>query len=202
MPDRQKHALHSLVKTPLVYTNVALRNWKAFNNLGIYRVYSPGSFHSWIWLNETVDIGEYKFGHSPDEPILIRMLRVPCKPGLDQRAQNRAGRKELMEMTFDTFERKIREQLDHVLRPGGFNAASDITHITVNRWPHGYAYEYNPLDDPEWDNDKYNQPDLPHVIGRQPFGRIAIANADSGAQAYTDSAIDQAHRAIEQVLAM
>jgi spermidine dehydrogenase len=42
----------------------------------------------------------------------------------------------------------------------------------------------------------------PHVIGRAPFGRITIANADSGAGAYTDVAIEQAHRAIEEVMAL
>ncbi len=81
--------------------------------------------------------------------------------------------------------------------PGGFDPAADIIAITVNRWPHGYAYEYNPLFDPAW-----NEREQPHVIGRAPFGRIAIANSDSGAAAYTDSAIDQAHRAIEEVMAI
>jgi spermidine dehydrogenase len=31
------------------------------------------------------------------------------------------------------------------LGAGGFDPATDIIAITVNRWPHGYAYEYNPL---------------------------------------------------------
>jgi spermidine dehydrogenase len=36
-----------------------------------------------------------------------------------------------------------------MLAPAGFDPARDIVAITVNRWPHGYAYEYNPLWDPE-----------------------------------------------------
>jgi spermidine dehydrogenase len=197
MPERQKAALHSLVKTPLVYTSVAIRNWRPFASLGISRVYSPGCYHSSFGLNPTVDIGGYRSPRSPDEPILVHMTRTPCQPGLDQRAQNRAGRADLLATSFETFERQIRDQLGRALGPGGFDPARDITAITVNRWPHGYAYEYNPLFDPDWD--EHNQP---HVVGRQPFGRIAIANSDSGAAAYTDSAIDQAHRAIGEVLAM
>jgi spermidine dehydrogenase len=70
-----------------------------------------------------------------------------------------------------------------------------VTGVTINRWPHGYAYEYNQLFDPEWP-----EAQQPHVIGRARFGRIAIANSDSGAAAYTDSAIDQAYRAIQELL--
>ncbi|HEY4043577.1 MAG TPA: hypothetical protein VGM32_17255, partial [Rhodopila sp.] len=197
LPDRQKAALRYLVKTPLVYTSVALKNWHAFSNLGIADVYSPGCYHSSFRLNPTVDIGRYHSPRSPDMPILVHMTRTPCQPGLDGRAQNRAGRADLLATSFETFERNIRNQLDRTLRPGGFNPAQDITAITVNRWPHGYAYEYNPLFDPDWD-----EHDQPHVVGRQPFGRITIANSDSGAGAYTDSAIDQAHRAVGEVLAI
>ena len=103
----------------------------------------------------------------------------------------------MLSTSFGTFEQRIRDQLGRTLRPGGFDPDTEITAITVNRWPHGYAYEYNPLFDPDWD--EHNQP---HVVGRQPFGRISIANSDSGAAAYTDSAIDQAYRAIIEILAM
>jgi len=78
---------------------------------------------------------------------------------------------------------------------GGFDPARDIEAITVNRWPHGYGYEYNPLFDPEWPAGQ------PHVLGRKRFGRITIANSDSGATAYTNVAIDQAHRAVNELLA-
>jgi spermidine dehydrogenase len=38
------------------------------------------------------------------------------------------------------------------------------------------------------------------VVGRAPFGRITIANSDAGGAAYTDSAIDQGHRAVMELL--
>jgi spermidine dehydrogenase len=197
LPAAQKDALHYLVKTPLVYTSVAIRNWRAFMALGVYEVYAPGSYYSSVRLNETVDIGGYLSVRSPDDPILVRMVRTPCKPGLDEREQHRVGRAELMSTSFEIFERNVRDQFARTLGPGGFDPAADITAITVNRWPHGYAYEYNPLFDPDW-----NEHEQPHVIGRAPLGRITIANSDSGAGAYTDSAIEQAHRAIEEVIAV
>jgi spermidine dehydrogenase len=143
------------------------------------------------------DIGAYASPASPDSPMIVRMVRVPCTPGLDERSQHRLGHADLLATSFETFERKIRDQLGRTLGPGGFDPARDITAITVNRWPHGYAYEYNPLFDPDWAPGQ-----APHEIGRQRFGRIAIANSDSGAAAYTDSAIDQSHRAVQDILAL
>jgi spermidine dehydrogenase len=144
-----------------------------------------------------VDIGGYRSSTSPAEPILLHMTRTPCKPnvGLTEHEQNKAGRAELLETPFATFERNIREQLGRTLAGGGFDPARDIEGITVNRWPHGYAPEYNPLFDPDAPPEQ-----RANILGRAPFGRIAIANSDAGGAAYTDSAINQADRAVNELL--
>ena len=195
LPAAQKEALHSLVKTPLVYTSVALRNWESFRKLGVSRVYAPGGYHSSFNLNWKVDIGAYRSSASPSEPILVHMTRTPCQPGLTEFEQHKAGRAELLATPFATFERNIRDQLGRTLGAGGFDPARDIEAITVNRWPHGYAPEYNPLFDPDVPEEQ-----RAHVVGRMHFGRIAIANSDSGGGAYTDSAINQGHRAVMELL--
>jgi spermidine dehydrogenase len=125
---------------------------------------------------------------------VLFMLRTPCKPGLPMREQYRAGRRELMDTSFAIFERNIREQLARMLDRTGFDPAQDIQGITVNRWAHGYAYTPNSLFDPDW-----HQEQKPWVIGRQRFGNIAIANSDAGASAYTNEAIDQAFRAVQDL---
>ena len=197
LPAAQREALHKLIKTPLVYTSVALRNWEAFAKLKISRVYAPGGYHSSFALNWNVDIGRYRSSTSPSEPILVHMTRTPCKPnvGLSEHEQNQAGRAELLATPFATFERNIREQLGRTLAGGGFDPARDIEAITVNRWPHGYAPEYNPLFDPDVPEEQ-----RANVIGRARCGKIAIANSDAGAAAYTDSAILQADRAVNELL--
>ena len=194
LPDAQKAALHALIKTPLVYTSVALRSWSAFHKLGVRRVESPGCYFSNFSLNAPVNIGAYKSPRTPDEPMLIRMLRTPASPGLPERAQHQAGRAELLATPFETFEHNIRAELARILGPGGFDPARDIEGIAVNRWPHGYAPEYNALCDTDFDADH-----TPNLVARARFGRIAIANSDSGMAAYTDIAIDQAHRAINEL---
>lgn len=194
LPEKQKEALHYLVKVPLVYASVGLSNWNAFKKLGVHSIQSPGAYWNSASLNWPIDIGEYKSPRSPDEPILLHVSRTPCKPGLPAREQHKAGRMELLVTSFETFERNIRDQLAGSLGAGGFDPARDIEAITVNRWPHGYGYEYNPLFDPEWPAGQ-----APHEIGRKPNGRITIANSDSGATAYTDVAIDQAFRAVNEL---
>ena len=199
LPAEQKAALHQLVKVPLVYATVALANWRAFARLKVRGIRAPGGYFSTISLAPAQKVGDYASALSPDQPILVRMVRTPCKPGAaTERDQHRAGRYELLATPFEVFERKIRDQLGRSLAGGGFDPARDILGIAVNRWPHGYAYEFNPLYDP------FDIPDSQqaNVVGRQRFGRIAIANSDAGAAAYTDCAIDQAHRAVNELLAV
>ena len=195
LPDPQKEALHDLVKSPLVYTSVEIANWRAFDQLKVSRVYAPGCFFTGFGLNEVVEAGGYATPTDPNQPTIVRMEYIPCQPGLPEHEQNRLGRAVLLATPFETFEEKVKDQLGRALAGGGFDPARDISAITVNRWPHGYAPEFNPLWEPLLPEDQQ-----PHVIARKRFGRIAIANADSGRSAYTSTAIDQAHRAVGELL--
>jgi spermidine dehydrogenase len=196
LPETQRDSLSYLVKAPLVYTHVAIRNWIPFSKLGVHQIVSPGSYHTLTALDFPVSLGQYEFPRKPEEPAVLFMLRTPCQPGLPVRDQNRAGRVELLQTPFAKFERNIRDQLGRMLGPAGFDPATDIAGITVNRWAHGYAYTPFGLDTPDW-----KPGEEPWVRGRQRFGRIAIANSDAGASAYTDVAIDQAYRAVNELLA-
>jgi len=196
LPKAQREALALAVKVPILYTNVLLRDWKAWKKLGLAAVAAPGSYHAISILDFPVNLGGYGFSHGPDEPIVVHMERFATKPnaGRTPREQYRAGRYELLATPFETMEREIRSQLAGTLGGGGFDPARDIAAITVNRWAHGYAYWPNPLTDPD-----YAEGQAPHEVGRQRFGRIAIANSDAGARATIDSAIDQAHRAVGEL---
>ncbi len=196
IPEPQKEALAYAVKQPLVYVNVQIRNWTSFAKLGVSGIYAPNSYFSTTTLDFPVSMGSYKFPSSPEEPCVLHLMRTPCKPGLTAKEQFKAGRYELLTTPYDAFERRIHEQLDRMLAGGGFQASRDIQAITVNRWPHGYAYEYNSLFEPQ------NRPaeERPCVLGRKPFGRVTIANSDSDGHAYTNIAIDQGYRAVQEVL--
>lgn len=197
IPARQKEALAYPVKVPMMYTNVLLKRWTAFRKLGVSTVSSPGMYHPHLNLDPGTTMGGYSGITTPDEPILVHLIRNPNKPGLPRKEQHRAGQQELLSMTFEDFELKIRQQLGRTLGPGGFDPAEDIAAITVNRWPHGYAYTYDTIADPDVPPEQ-----RPHVIGRQRFGRVTIANADAGAAAFTNQAMDEAHRAVQELLVL
>ena len=198
LPEQQREALSYALKAPLVYTQVLIRDWKSFERLGLEAAYCPGSYHTSVRLGDPVSMGEYRCPRTPDEPMVLQLLRVPLRPGLPAPEQWKAGRKEWA--TFETFERKIRDQLGRMLSAGGFDPARDIEAITVNRWSHGYAYGYDPATNEvdflsDWPEEKRTC-----LRARRPFGRIAIANSDAAANAMTEAAMGEAHRAVREIL--
>ena len=195
LPQEQKDALGYAVKVPMMYTNVFIRNWRAFKELGVSRLSYPAMYHTSCRLDYPVSMGGYECTQSPDDPIVLHLVRNPNAPGMPRKDQQRAGMLDMLTTPFEEIELQTRDQLTRALGGGGFDPAEDILAITANRWPHGYAYTYDTLADPD-----VPDADRPHVVGRKPFGQIAIANADAGAAAYTNVAIDQADRAVQELM--
>lgn len=195
LPEAQKESLAYPAKVPLVYSSVFIRNWNAFAKLGVSTISAPNLWHTSIGLDQPVSIGEYRFAKSPDEPTVLHLSANPNRPGLPRRQQHKAGWRQLLETSWAEVELETRRELARILGAGGFDPAADILGITVNRWPHGYAYTYDSLGDPDVPEEQ-----RPHVLGRQPFGRIAIANSDAGAAAFMNEAIDQGRRAVDELV--
>jgi spermidine dehydrogenase len=196
LTQAQREALAQNVKTPIVYTNVVVRNWRPWLALKVFNISAPMSFFSQVALDFPVNLGGYQHPRDPSEPIVLHLVHVPGAPnsGLDARTQFHVGQAKLFTMTFTDFEARIRNQLDRMLGPGGFSSERDIAAITVNRWPHGYSYVANSL----FDGDNYEDRVL--KLARQTFGRVAIANSDAAGDAYAHLAIDQAGRAVRELL--
>lgn len=195
MPQEQKDALAQNVKLPLVYTKVVIRNWRAFQKLGVHDVYCPTAPFCEIKLDFPVSMGGYEHPRDPDKPIGLHMIMVPTLPGsgLSARDQARKGRAYLLGTPFEVFERQVREQLQGMLGSAGFDHERDIAEITVNRWAHGYSYFANGLFDDE--------DEVERIIdqARKPIGNITIANSDSDWNPYAHAAIDQAWRAVGEL---
>ncbi len=201
LPKRQVAAMRRSVRAPLVYTSVLVRNWRSFVKLGLAQAYCPGSFFQTVMLNRPLSMGEYRDSSSPDEPTVLHLQHIPLAPGLPAPEQFRAGRQALFEISFETFERNVRGQLGRMLGPGGFDSARDIAGITVNRWPHGYAYSVDAESgDVAWSPASWRHERRPWVDARQRIGNIAIANTDAASNAMTESAIEQAHRAVYELM--
>jgi spermidine dehydrogenase len=198
LPDAQKALLAKNVKAPLVYVSVVVRNWTSFVTLGTHNIYAPTAFYSTVKLDYPVAMGDYHNPHDPEKPIILHLVHVPVQPGpgLSDIEQHRQGRRRLLQMTFEDFEREIIDQLNRMLGPGGFDAERDIAAITVNRWPHGYAYYANSLFAPPGHS---LEPDPAAIL---PAGNVTIANSDAGWNAFAHEAIDQAFRAVGELVGM
>jgi spermidine dehydrogenase len=199
LPPEQAEAIAYATKVPLVYVNVAVRNWQAFANLGLSHITipKPKLMHS-FGMDFPVSTGNYRYARDPGEATILHGTYVPTTPdqGLSAREQHELGRRELFEKPYADFEVAIIDQVQGALAPGGFDAARDIAAITVNRWPHGYAYEYNDFSDPvDW-----GPGNGPHIRGRAQLDRISIANSDASAYAYVNGAFDAADRAVNEQL--
>ncbi|MFO1468219.1 MAG: FAD/NAD(P)-binding protein [Steroidobacteraceae bacterium] len=195
LPEPQRVALRYASKVPMMYTSVLVRNWEAWRRLGVHAIEAPNGYHSHCMLDTPLRIGGYESVGAPQDPVIVHLIKNWNRPGLPRKQQNRLARGDMLAASFESIEHASREQLQRMLGSGGFEAKRDILAITVNRWPHGYAYTYDTLDDPD-----LPEAERPHVIGRRAFGRISIANADAGASAFTNVAIDQAERAIQECL--
>lgn len=195
MSDRQKEALSYGVRVPFVYANVLLNNGHAFSKLGVEFTQCPHDAFQWVSTAPTMTTGGYEPPRNSEDPMAVFMMSSPT-PAIEGgigRDLFRAGRHKIYATSFEQYEAEIRQQLQSLLGQFGFDHETDVRAITVNRIPHGYAYFYLALDDPEWEEGQ-----MPHEIGRAQFGKISIANTDSEATPLMDAAFDAAWRAVEE----
>jgi len=198
LPKKQVEGLKYNIKVPLTYTKVMIPNWRAFAELGLDFVYYTNDFFKQVELDYPVSIGGYKFNKSPNDPMVLHMCHSHHSIDIKGPDQWKEGRRRLLSTPFSVFEDHVKSHLDQALGKAGFDAGKDITAITVNRWPHGYSYSNDLLWEPDWPSEESK----PWVIGRQQFGRIAIANSDAGAAADTNSAITHGIRAANEMLSL
>ncbi|NIV16834.1 MAG: NAD(P)-binding protein [Woeseiaceae bacterium] len=197
VPEKQVEAIRYGAKIPFVKASIVLRSWHAFINSGYFSLYSPGDvYFKHLKLDFPVSMGDYEYPQGPDEPIVVSGWYSPATRGLPAKEQYKAGQRRLLAMRYDDFEQNIYSHLDGMLGSHGFEVEKEIAAITLNRWPHGYAYEFEGIGEPA-EYDRYNGP---HIAGRAQIGRISIANSDSEAYAYVNGAIDAADRAVNEQL--
>ena len=198
LPVEQRQNLAYGVKVPFICTNVLLRSGAALRKQAVSGYQCPGSFYSLVASAPPLSLGGYEAPTAEDDPLVVWMISAPAPEatgGESARDLCRQGRQRLLSMSFDEIETATLSQLTGMFGSSGFDAKTDVEAITVNRWAHGYAYEYMDLHDPKWPPGQ-----APHELARAPIGRISIANSDTEAHAYVQSAIDAAIRAVNEIL--
>ncbi|MCK5442809.1 MAG: hypothetical protein KAJ23_13045, partial [Maribacter sp.] len=185
LPKKQDEALRLQMKSPLQYTTVGLKNWRALKEIGLGLAMSPGNMHQAVLMDFPVSMGGYEYTKTPDDPCVIQMISCPYGTiGAPKEEQFREVRYNMLSLQFKDYEEEIRNHLSGMLPKDYFEFDKDIESITVNRWAHGYAV---------------GSPGNSTKIGRQPFGRITIANSDSAPGADALVAIKMAFRAVNEL---
>jgi len=185
LPEEQAAALQLQGKSVLQYTTVGLRNWRAMKELGIGVAMSPGNMHQAVLMDFPVSMGGYEYTSTPDDPCVIQMISCPYgKFGAPILEQFREARHTMFSLQFKDYEQEIRRHLSGMLPKDLFEFDKDVASISVNRWAHGYST---------------GGPGDSTRIGRQPFGRITIANTDSAPGADAKTAMMMAHRAVNEL---
>jgi len=183
LPKKQDAALRRLSKVPLQWTTVGLKNWRAIKEMGIGMAMSPGNMHQAVNMDFPVSMGGYEYTKTPDDPCILHMrcCLLGETVGAPRVEQFREARYRMLELQFRDYEVEVREHLGGMLPKNMFDFDRDVESISVNRWAHGYSYGN------------------PGAIGRQPFGRITIANSDAVNSSLMDRAIEQAWRAVKEL---
>ena len=146
----------------------------------------PGNIHQAVMMDFPVSMGGYEYTKTPNDPCVLQMISCPYGEisGVSHREQKRQARFIMLGRQFKDYEDEIREHFGGMFPTGSFEFDRDVESVSVNRWSHGYAG---------------GGPGDSTRIGRQPFGRITIANSDSAPGADAITAMMMAHRAVNEL---
>ena len=183
LPEEQDAALRRLSKVPLQYTTVGVTNWRAMKEMGIGMAMCPGNIHQVVGMDYPVSMGGYEFTKTPDDPCVLHMRSCPVGDtvGAPPIEQFRDARHKMLGLQFSDYEEEIREHLGGMLPKELFEFDRDVQSISINRWAHAYIH-----------GDA-------GAVGRQPFGRITIANSDAAGSSLMQTAVEQAWRAVKEL---
>jgi len=197
LPESYRAAMDEFKHSPMLTVNVALRNWKFMDNMGVASVRwfgdNMGGWFTSLRKQMILD-GEEPMPLDPEKPTVLTLYNSFCTPGLPLHEQTVAARMQLFSLSYADVENEIRSQFTKMFGPGGFDADRDIAGITLNR--QGHAYIVTP---PGFFFGKDGNPPPSDVI-RQPHGRIAFAHSELMGYQMWEGAAHEGERAAKQML--
>jgi len=197
LPEAYRAAMDEFKHSPMLTVNVALRNWKFMDNMGVASVRwfgdNMGGWFTSLRKQMILD-GEEPMPLDPEKPTVLTLYNSFCTPGLPLHEQTVAARMQLFSLSYADVENEVRSQFTKMFGPGGFDADRDIAGITLNR--QGHAYLVTP---PGFFFGKDGNPPPSDVI-RQPHGRIAFAHSELMGYQMWEGAAHEGERAAKQML--
>jgi len=195
LPAEYADAYAQFHRSPCLMANVAVRNWRFLDKLGITACRWFDGFGTDLSVYRRATLGDVEKTLSPDSPIVLTLKVLFQSPGLPTREQGMRGRAEMLGTSFKEYERRIREQLTRMFSRAGFEPRRDIAAIILNRWGHAYLSPQ-----PGFFFGTGGKPAPRDILRGAPFGRIAFANTDLAGAMDHRSSILEAQRAVNQLL--
>jgi len=195
LPASHREAYAQFFRSPCLMANIAVRNWRFLYKMGMSGCRWFEGLGNYLSVRKMATIGGESPSIGPDSPTVLTVKVLFAQPGLPIGEQGSRGRAQLLGTSFAQYERGFREQLADMFAPGGFDPRRDIAGIILNRWGHAYV---NPQ--PGFFFGVDGKPAPRDVLRNRPHGRIAFANTDlAGAMDHRNS-IQEADRAVKQLL--
>jgi spermidine dehydrogenase len=195
LPPEFRRAYGQFVHAPFLVANVALTNWQFLYKLGITAaIWDKGEndFGYTCNIRNPMQVGDYRPPLDPGKPTVLSFYTPFFYPGEDSRAQVIHGRTELLNTSFQEYERQILTQMLKLFGPSGFNPQRDVAGIILNRWGHAYSVPYPGF---------YGGGGIeaPRDIIRRGYGRIAFGHSELDGLQHYGPAADEGRRAFHQV---
>jgi spermidine dehydrogenase len=195
LPEAQAAAYDQFYRSPCLMANVAVRNWRFLYKMGISGCRWFEGIGDYLEVRKIATIGSDSPTISADSPVVLTLKILYAHPGLPTATQGHKGRAEMMSTSFREYERRIRQQFSEMFTASGFDARRDIAGIVLNRWGHAYLSPQ-----PGFFFGTAGKPGPREILRATPFGRIAFANSDLTGVMDHRCSIQEAHRAVSQLL--
>lgn len=195
LPTAQTDAYAQFYRSPAMMVNVAVRNWRFLEKLGITGARWFEGVGSFMQMRHVPTFGAAAPTIHPDQPAIITLKVLYPSPGLPTEEQGHRGRGEMLATSFQEYERRVRTQFDDMFARAGLDVRRDIAGIILNRWGHAYVSPQ-----PGWYYGANGKPSPRDVLRGTTHGRIAFANTDLSGNMDHRSSIIEADRAVGQLL--
>jgi spermidine dehydrogenase len=138
MPAPIEEAYSQFYHSPILVVNVALRNWRFLDKLGIAAGRWFEGFGNFFAIRRPMITGDLTQPFEPGKPTVMTFYVPFNNPGYPLEAQGVVGRAELLSKSYADYEKEIIDQMTSMFGDHGFDAEKDIAGIVLNRWGHAY----------------------------------------------------------------
>lgn len=180
MPKPILEAYNQFYHSPILVVNVAVRNWRFLDKLGISSGRWFEGFGNFFSIRRPMKTGRLTQPFDPDKPAVITFYVPFLYPRYSIKEQGALGRAEMLSKPYAQYEQEIVAQMTNMFSAVGFNAKRDIAGIVLNRWGHAYISPQPGF------HFGLNGKEAPKEIVKKGFGRIQFGHSElSGYMSHT-----------------